>query len=83
LEVEVRTTVVLSEKEQEFIYALCRGLKPTGDAQAAGFSQSVGPHLLVRPHINAALKTISANLASVVAKAETLGVRQPYGRCGG
>jgi len=81
--VEVKARVVLDEREEAFVFALCRGLPPTRAAEAAGFSISAARHLIVKPHISAALRAIFANLQRTMAKMETLGVKERFGRRGG
>jgi phage terminase small subunit len=63
---DVKTTVTLSAPEEAFVLALARGLKPTRAATAAGYAVASARNLLRKPHIDAAVRTIAANLVQTV-----------------
>ena len=62
---EVKSTIVLSEKEENFCLALCRGLRPSAAAISAGYAISSARNLLRQRHIAAAVKALTANLLYV------------------
>ena len=65
---EVRTVVQLSTREETFIMALARGKKPCAAALAAGYSICSARHLLAKPHLAAALRSICSNVNAAVAR---------------
>jgi phage terminase small subunit len=64
----VSCEIQLTEKEAAFVAALARGIKPTQAAVAAGMSGPRGTALLRRPHVQAAVKQITANLIYVLGR---------------
>jgi phage terminase small subunit len=69
---EVRTVVQLSTREETFIMALARGKKPCAAALAAGYSICSPRHLLAKPHLAAALRSICSNVNAAVARCDKL-----------
>lgn len=63
---QVKTTVLLTEREETFVVALCHGLKETSAAKAAGWSVGSARQLLLKPHVAAAVRQVAANLNHVV-----------------
>lgn len=63
---QVRTTITLDAREEAFVLGLCRGMKPTAAATAAGYSISSARHQLRKSHVAAAVRHCAANLAAVV-----------------
>jgi phage terminase small subunit len=59
---QVTVPIELSEREEAFVVALAKGLKPTRAATAAGYSIATARPLLHKPHVSAAIKHCAANL---------------------
>lgn len=73
---QVRTTVMLSQREEAFCFALAHGLRPTRAAKVAGYAISSARNLLAKQHVREALKAINRNTAAVVARIEKAEARE-------
>jgi phage terminase small subunit len=69
---QVKVVLELRAKDQAFIEALCRGLRPTVAATASGYSTGSAMHLLRRPDIAAAVRQCQANLSHVVGRMDRM-----------
>lgn len=69
---QVPTVVTLTDREEDFLMQLARGIKPTRSAINAGFAGPSARNLLAKPHIAAAIRTICANLNAVVRRIDSL-----------
>ncbi len=58
----VTAKIELSSREEAFVVALAKGLKPTRAAVEAGYSIASARPLLHKPHVSAAIKQCTANL---------------------
>ncbi len=67
---EVNTTVTLTPKEEQFVYALGYGLPPTRAAKVAGWSIGSASRLIHKPHIRAALLAVHENTGQILRKLE-------------
>ncbi len=63
---EVATTVTLTPKEEQFVYALGYGLPPTRAAKVAGWAVGSASRLIHEPHIRAALLAVHQNTGLVL-----------------
>ena len=63
---QVTTQIELDEREEAFLLALAKGLRPTRAATAAGYSAANAKPLLHKPHMAAAIRHCAANLADAV-----------------
>lgn len=59
---QVTTKIELSDREELFVLALAKGLRPTRAATAAGYSIASARPLLHKPHLAAAIRQCTANL---------------------
>ena len=64
---DITTVITLSEKEEQFVLHLAKGLRPTRAATAAGYAVASARPLLLKPHIGAAVRHCAANMARCVA----------------
>jgi len=71
---KVKTTIELSAKQEAYVLNLCRGMRPTVAAVAAGWSTASARNMLRSPVIAMAIKHCAANLALTVARINALGV---------
>ncbi len=65
---EVNTTVTLTPKEEQFVYALGYGLPPTRAAKVAGWAIGSASRLIHKPHIRAALMAVHENTGQILDK---------------
>ena len=62
----VQTTIELTEREEAFVLALAKGMRPTRAAVAAGYSIATAKPLLHKPHVAAAIRHCAANMVRAV-----------------
>ncbi len=67
---EVATTVKLTAKEENFVFALGYGLPPTRAAKVAGWAVGSASRLIHKPHIRAALLAVHQNTGQILRKLE-------------
>ncbi len=67
---EVATTVKLTAKEENFVFALGYGLPPTRAAKVAGWAVGSASRLIHKPHIRAALLAVHENTGQILRKLE-------------
>ncbi len=65
---DVATTVKLTAKEENFVFALGYGLPPTRSAKVAGWSIGSASRLIHKPHIRAALLAVHENTGQILDK---------------
>lgn len=87
---QVTTRIELSHREEAFVIALAKGMKPTRAAIAAGYSIATARPLMQKQHVSAAIRHCAANLtdacrridegANAPTAAEEAVGRRPTGR---
>ncbi len=67
---DVQTTITLTQREEDFIWALGQGLPPTRAATVAGWAVGSASRLMYKPHIRAALMALRDNMDQALRKLE-------------
>lgn len=68
---KVGVTIELSEREEMFVRALViHGLRPTRSAMVAGYAIATARHLLRKPHVREAIKSVHRNTLELMARFE-------------
>lgn len=67
---QVTTPVVLTDREERFLWALANGLRQTRAATVAGYSIGSARNLLAKPHIRAAIAQVAKNTAAIARRLE-------------